>query len=512
MAENYLITGYWGEPHVTAENDRGINAAIFGTGRFVLPVGEMFRAEYIGNNTIRMYDGKLLNNGAAAGIPAGQYVDFTIPEAGQGTSRNDLIVFTYAKDLGTLKETGWFSVVRGTETSGTPTDPALSENDQILSDNADFDQMALWRIPVSGATIGTPEQVFNTRFAGERIATAHSDDGASYTADLPGICNLYNGLEVTIIPNIANTSSTVTLDLNGLGAKNVRVPLSFNTAALNAPDESYFGSGRAVRLMFDAAYLAGKGAWKVVGMQKTSAQDLYGDVPVQSGGIAINTTSTDEDIATAKERIYSILGMTEDDIASKIFVVNYDGTAPDKTFNEILEAYNAGKLCLLWDKSKNTVACIKSVSSTIISFRELTNNFSCTVYNFSANHPTEASRGSSNNYPVHKTTLSYNSNTFSVDNDAANIHSAFTAGKHCVLVRGGDVYNLTSSDGTTCMFERTRYVPAADDYTVTTIIEQVLLGLFSEDGTSVPILIQQYKFDATSTVVVNGSIVRPGYE
>lgn len=39
MTENYLITGYWGEPHVTAENDRGINAAIFGAGRFVLPVG-----------------------------------------------------------------------------------------------------------------------------------------------------------------------------------------------------------------------------------------------------------------------------------------------------------------------------------------------------------------------------------------------------------------------------------------------------------------------------------------
>ena len=62
MADNYLITGYWGEPHVTAENDRGINAAMFGTGRFVLPVGEQFKAEYIGNNTIRMYDGKLMES------------------------------------------------------------------------------------------------------------------------------------------------------------------------------------------------------------------------------------------------------------------------------------------------------------------------------------------------------------------------------------------------------------------------------------------------------------------
>ena len=93
MANNYLITGYWGEPHVTAENDRGIHAGIFGVGRYVLPIGRQFSAEYIGNNVIRMYDGKLLDNGAAAGIPAGEYVDLMISNAGQGMNRNDLIVF-----------------------------------------------------------------------------------------------------------------------------------------------------------------------------------------------------------------------------------------------------------------------------------------------------------------------------------------------------------------------------------------------------------------------------------
>ena len=36
MAKNYLITGYWGEPHVTSENDRGIHAGTFGIGRFLL--------------------------------------------------------------------------------------------------------------------------------------------------------------------------------------------------------------------------------------------------------------------------------------------------------------------------------------------------------------------------------------------------------------------------------------------------------------------------------------------
>ena len=159
MTNNYLITGYHGEPHVTVENDRGINAGIVGSGRFVLPVGQQFRAEYIGNNTVRLYDGKLMNNGAAAGIPAGKYIDLLIPEAGQGMKRNDLIVFQYSQDSSTLIESGDFLVVQGTESSGTAADPKLTQED-LLTDEASFDQMPLWRVPVSGATISAPVRMF----------------------------------------------------------------------------------------------------------------------------------------------------------------------------------------------------------------------------------------------------------------------------------------------------------------------------------------------------------------
>lgn len=162
MADNFLITGYWGEPHITPENDRGINAATFGKGRFVLPVGEEFRAEYIGNNTIRMYDGKLIDNGAAAGIPAGEYVDLLIPETSQGMKRNDLIVFQYQKDGSTLIENGRFVVLQGEETSGTATDPEITQQD-LLSNEATFDQMALYRVSVTGAEISTPICIFSIK-------------------------------------------------------------------------------------------------------------------------------------------------------------------------------------------------------------------------------------------------------------------------------------------------------------------------------------------------------------
>ena len=181
MADNYLITGYWGQPHVTAENDRGIHAGIFGAGRNVLPVGEKFRAEYIGNNTIRMYDGKLMDNGAAAGIPAGEYVDLLITNAGQGMNRNDLIVFQYSIDASTLIEKGEFIVVKGIETNGTAADPAITQAD-LLSGKATLDQFPLWRVSVSGVAISAPVKMFaESKTIPDKADSGHSHALTSVT-------------------------------------------------------------------------------------------------------------------------------------------------------------------------------------------------------------------------------------------------------------------------------------------------------------------------------------------
>ena len=232
MTENYLITGYWGEPHVTPENDRGFNAAVFGSGRFVLPVGEQFRAEYIGNNTVRVYDGKLIDNGAVAGIPAGEYVDLTVRESGQGMKRNDIICFQYSKDASSLVESGSFVVVSGAETNGTPADPAVTQQN-LLTNEATFDQMPLWRVPVSATVISAPERISETRFAGEKIVNANSNDGTSYTAELPGVGALYAGLEITLIPG-KTSDGAPTLNLNGLGA----VPICARIADATAPNNA----------------------------------------------------------------------------------------------------------------------------------------------------------------------------------------------------------------------------------------------------------------------------------
>ncbi len=131
---------------------------------------------------------------------------------------------------------------------------------------------------------------FVQRNAALPIAEAVSTDGIAYTATVEGVTELYNGLTITVIPNMNSASKTITLNVNGLGAKMVRVPLSFNNAAMTTPRlDTYYSEGRPLTLQYDAEYLAGDGIWKTVGKERTSAQDLYGTVPIESGGTDATT-------------------------------------------------------------------------------------------------------------------------------------------------------------------------------------------------------------------------------
>lgn len=158
------------------------------------------------------------------------------------------------------------------------------------------------------------DKAVNAGAGGVPIANAISTDGVAYTATVEGVTELKNGLLVTIIPNMNSASKSVTIDINGLGAKMIRIPLSFNTAAMDRPKlETFFVEGRPTMIQFDANYIAG-GLWKTVEKQKTSAQDLYGTVPVDSGGTgAANSADALKNLgltATAEELNY-MDGVTE---------------------------------------------------------------------------------------------------------------------------------------------------------------------------------------------------------
>lgn len=296
---NLLITGYWGEPHVTAENDRGFNAAVFGPGRFVLPVGEQFRAEYIGNNTVRIWDGKLMDGGAMAGIPAGKYIDLLIPETGQGMKRNDLIVFQYSKDVSTLIETGSIIVVSGAETSGTPADPVLEQQD-LLTDEATFDQMALYRVTVSGASISSPVRLFKiiSNFQGMKAALGAVNllDNSDFTEPVNTLGKTsYRGLGFSIDRWVVpNDSSALTVGSDFVLIQNDHT--SASTTFVNRLRQGTISNGKTytgVICLNDGTIISGSGVCVAGGVSLTdSTADISMKIsagsPYDSAMLAVN--------------------------------------------------------------------------------------------------------------------------------------------------------------------------------------------------------------------------------
>ena len=136
------------------------------------------------------------------------------------------------------------------------------------------------------------------------LATASSTDGVAYTATVDGITSLYTGLTITIIPNLQSTSRTPTLNVNGLGAKRMVMPINgSNTSSTTQPPVVYnddttedelnskiavaskwLTANKPVTVRYDGTY------WKT-DIVAQSATCLYGTVPIESGGTGANNAA-----------------------------------------------------------------------------------------------------------------------------------------------------------------------------------------------------------------------------
>ena len=112
----------------------------------------------------------------------------------------------------------------------------------------------------------------------DMIYEATSTDGVNYTATIPGITELYAGLRITVQLSKTTTSTSPKLNVNGLGAKNVRQSLSTNNfSTTTAGAASWLNAACPVTLTYNGTL------WKT-DFVRPSATYLYGKVPVASGG------------------------------------------------------------------------------------------------------------------------------------------------------------------------------------------------------------------------------------
>lgn len=152
-----IVTGATGQAHVTAADDGSLQAALFGSGEYVLPIGEQFAYEIMSANRIRIKSGDLMVHGRFARIPHGFYDEIAIENGTSGYNRNDLIVCRYEEESGVESMT--LEVVKGTPTTGTASDPILTTGNIITGDV--LHEMPLYRVRLEGVNLVAVEPLFS---------------------------------------------------------------------------------------------------------------------------------------------------------------------------------------------------------------------------------------------------------------------------------------------------------------------------------------------------------------
>ena len=110
--------------------------------------------------------------------------------------------------------------------------------------------------------------------------------GAAYTATVKAIDSLTAGVGFVMIPHTVSTSTAPTLNVNGLGAKNIRMRLSSSAkSTITLPNTDFIASGSPIRVVYDGTQ------WIIDDMVYPNAKGLYGTVPIANGGTGADTVA-----------------------------------------------------------------------------------------------------------------------------------------------------------------------------------------------------------------------------
>ena len=141
-----IVDGMTGTKHISSDDLAALNTATVGKADCVLHYGDDFKLTMASANSatlgtgVGMVGGRRFWNQATCSL--------TIQSGTQGQKRNDLIVARYSRTSEGIESIEPF-VIKGTPTTGTPSDPEVTTKD-----------LKLWRIPIDGLNVGTPIKLF----------------------------------------------------------------------------------------------------------------------------------------------------------------------------------------------------------------------------------------------------------------------------------------------------------------------------------------------------------------
>ena len=152
-----IITGKTGEPHIDSEDIGAYNAYTIGKDSYLLNGLDMSITNV---NTLHVGTGEVLFQGRHIRIK-GNGEDVAIANGTTGYKRNDILCLKYQKfpqnsDIESIS----LELVKGTPTTGTPADPAITTGSILNGDTVVYLKLA--RIVVNGLTPAAPVKLLGT--------------------------------------------------------------------------------------------------------------------------------------------------------------------------------------------------------------------------------------------------------------------------------------------------------------------------------------------------------------
>ena len=156
----------------------------------------------------------------------------------------------------------------------------VEESGELKFKDAHGNTTILYPITLKANVSGMTE--IDNLVSASKPITMISSDGVAYTCTVPGITDFTVGVNFIGVPTKASNSQSITLNVNGLGAKNLRRRVSSASTTTSAGyTNDWLSANKPVRIMYDGLF------W-IVDMIKPSANDLLGTVPVSNGGTGSN--------------------------------------------------------------------------------------------------------------------------------------------------------------------------------------------------------------------------------
>lgn len=259
-----IITGYRGEPHITSSQDRAGNQGSYGTGSYVLDVGNKLAATISSSTQVRIADGAICHQGCLANIDAGTYDAVSINNGAQGVNRIDLIVARYTKDSVTGVESIDLVVIQGSSVSGTPTPPSYRTGN-IQNGDSPVD-MPLYQVRLTGVTLSSVTAVFST---------------VKNQAELQADVNTLNGNSELTITAAANVTISSASHVYLCGGKYLYLAVKGYTTASVSNADLFSFSGNKNIIVSGTVPIGIGGEWSIssVGYGFIGAKKLVGTVP-----------------------------------------------------------------------------------------------------------------------------------------------------------------------------------------------------------------------------------------